>query len=114
MASVTRRILRGGCPTFLATARVCIVLSSPRLAHRGRALGATARMSAEVARRRELAQLVPDHVLADVDGDVLLAVMHANRQPDHQLQDGGRARPRLDHTLVAATRHARRLLEQRW
>src|SRR5262245_49288627 len=34
------------------------------------------RVSLERPRRRELAELVPDHVLGDVHGDELLAVVH--------------------------------------
>src|SRR6188768_348597 len=37
---------------------------------------AVGRVALERARQRELAELVPDHVLRDVDRDVLLAVVH--------------------------------------
>ena len=42
----------------------------------------------------ELAELVPDHRLADEDGDVFLAVVHGDRVPDHLREDRRRARPR--------------------
>src|SRR5512135_3204585 len=37
----------------------------------------------------ELAELVPDHVLRDVHGDELLAVVDGQRVPDHLGDDGG-------------------------
>src|SRR6185312_2918104 len=40
-------------------------------------------VAAEDAGRRELAELVADHRLADEDGDVFLAVVHRDRVTDH-------------------------------
>src|SRR3989442_9990417 len=57
-------------------------------------------MAFERARERELAQLVADHLVADVDRDVLLAVMHGDRQTDEIRNDGRAARPGLDRALV--------------
>src|SRR5712691_5459866 len=54
----------------------------------------------EDARQRELAELVSDHVLGDVYGDVLLAVMDGDRQPDEIREDGRAPRPRLDRALL--------------
>lgn len=47
-------------------------------------------------RRRELPQLVPHHLLLDVDVVVDLAVVHLEPQPHEAGQDGRRARPRAD------------------
>src|SRR3954453_12928895 len=51
----------------------------------------------ERAGGRELAELVADHRLADVDGHVLAAVVHRERVTDHVGSDGRATRPRLDH-----------------
>src|SRR5581483_6179416 len=59
------------------------------------------RVALEDARHRELAELVPDHVLRDVHRDVLLAVVHGDRQADEVGHDRRAARPGLDRTLVA-------------
>src|SRR2546421_6240793 len=56
---------------------------------------------AERARRRELAELVTDHRFGDVDGDVLAAVVHRDRVPDHVGDDRGATAPRLDDLLLA-------------
>src|SRR3954463_5268561 len=53
-------------------------------------------VAGEVARRRELAELHPDHVLVDRDGDEFPAVVDVERQADELRQDGGAARPGLD------------------
>src|ERR1700722_4355563 len=57
-------------------------------------------MPAEVARGRELAELVADHRLADEHGDVLLAVVHRDRVADHLGEDRRGARPRADHLFA--------------
>src|SRR2546421_11347624 len=62
-------------------------------------------MAAERARGRELAQLVPDHLLGDEDRHVLSAVVNRDRVPDHLREDGGRARPGADHPLLVAVVH---------
>src|SRR6266704_3608306 len=61
----------------------------------------------EDARQRELTELVSDHVLGDVHGDVLLAVVDGDRQPDEIREDGGAPRPGLDRALLV--RGARRV-----
>ena len=48
----------------------------------------------------ELAQLVPDHRLGDVDGDVLAPVVHGDGVTDHLGDDRGPPGPGLDHGLV--------------
>src|SRR3954447_22271803 len=67
---------------------------------------AVTRVAAERARRRELAELVADHLLRDEDRDVLAAVVDRDRVPDHLREDGGRARPGADHPLLVALVHA--------
>jgi hypothetical protein len=37
-------------------------------------------MPLELPRKRELAELVPDHVLGDIHRNVLLSVVHRDRQ----------------------------------
>src|SRR5262245_18356115 len=69
-------------------------------------------MAIEHARRRELPELVTDHLLGHQHRNVLLAVVHAEGQPDELRQDGRAPAPDPDH-LVAARRARRlRLLEQ--
>ena len=69
-------------------------------------------MALEGARERELAELVPDHVLGDVHRDVLLAVVHRDGQADEIRQDGRAARPGLDRALVAWRPRGLHLLHQ--
>jgi hypothetical protein len=61
----------------------------------------------ERARRRELAELVADHVLGDVDGQMPPAVVDRDRVADHLGDDRRTPRPRLDRTAVvhALRRH---------
>src|SRR5690606_32167970 len=60
--------------------------------------------------QRELAELVTDHVLVDVNGNVLAAVVHSDRQADKLGQDRGTARPGFDRLLVFALGSRVRLL----
>src|SRR5688500_8254855 len=52
-------------------------------------------------RRRELAELVADHVFGDRHRDVLLAVIDAEGQAHELRQDRGAAAPDLDHFVAA-------------
>ena len=54
----------------------------------------------EGAGRRELAELVTDHVLGDEHGDELPAVVHGERQADRIRRDRASARPGLDDLLA--------------
>src|SRR5258706_4920076 len=54
----------------------------------------------EMAGGRELAQLVAHHVLGDVDGDELPAVVDGQGVADHLRGAGGGTPPRLDHLSV--------------
>src|SRR5438105_14748842 len=58
-------------------------------------------VTAERARRRELAELVPDHRLGHEYRDVLAAVMHRERVAEHGRHDHRTPGPRLDDVLGA-------------
>src|SRR3984885_16235643 len=77
IASATRRSLRGPMRANLrcATAICGCSATAVMLLHRRLVAG----VSLEDARRRELAELVPDHVLGDEHRDVSLAAVHADR-----------------------------------
>lgn len=60
------------------------------------------RRGSEVYVRRELAQLVPNHVLGDDNVVVYLAVVHLELEADEVGQDGGGARLRPDRLYLLA------------
>src|SRR5580693_2790243 len=60
-------------------------------------------MAVERARRRELAELVADHLLRHEHGNVLVAVVDAEGQADELRQDGRAAAPDLDDVGAART-----------
>src|SRR5690606_36962170 len=60
----------------------------------------------------EFAQLETDHVLVDVNGSVLTAIVDGNGQPDEFGQNGGTARPSFDRPLVFARNGCIDLLDQ--
>src|SRR5215207_554865 len=62
-------------------------------------------MAAEGPRRRELTELVADHLLGDEDRDVLAAVVDRDRVPDHLGEDRRGARPGPDHALRSGVVH---------
>src|SRR5215213_9444336 len=64
-------------------------------------------MAIEGTGRRELAELVADHLLSHLHRNVLVAVVDAEQQPDELRQDRGAAAPDPDH--LVATRSARGL-----
>src|SRR5687768_15659848 len=70
------------------------------------------RVPVEGAGRRELAELVADHVLRHEDRDVLLAVVDAEGQPDELRQDRGAAAPDPDHLIAVRAARLLRLLQQ--
>src|SRR3712207_4516383 len=74
--------------------------ADPRIHHLPRRLAALLGLRAGVALEGagggELAELVADHVLGDVDRDVALAVVDAEGQADEVGRDGRAPRPRLD------------------
>ena len=61
-------------------------------------------MALERSRRRKLAQLVPDHILGNVDRNVTFAVMHAERQSDHVGRDRRTSRPGSNHLRALRAR----------
>src|SRR5580704_4026609 len=86
---------------------------SCRRSRPGGTLGLAVRgMTVERARRRELAELVPDHLLGDDHRDVLLAVVDAEGEPDELRQDGRAPRPDTDHLVATRRPRSVRLLEQ--
>ena len=62
--------------------------------------------------RRELAELVADHVLGHVDRNVLLAVVHAEGQADELRQDRRATAPDLDDLVASRRAHLLRLLQK--
>src|SRR5215472_15584475 len=94
--SATRRALRGARRMYRARASTSFALPRPAAA-----LRPSAGVAAEVTGGRELAELVPDHVLADEHGNVLAAVVDRDRVPDHLGEDRRRPGPGADHPLVA-------------
>src|SRR4051794_33125694 len=66
----------------------------------------------EGARGRELAELVPDHRLGHEDRDVLAAVVHGDRVPEHVGDDRRAPRPGADDGLGALVVLGVHLLEQ--
>src|ERR1700712_5494026 len=90
--SARSRPLSADSRTPRTIALVSIVLSS---------LGfLVGRVTLERAGHREFAELVADHLVAHVHGNVLLAVVHGDRQSDEIGQDRRAARPGLDGLLV--------------
>src|SRR5436190_18768515 len=75
--------------------------------------GRTLTVAAEDPRGHELAELVPHHVLGDVDGQELVAVVHGQRMADELRQNRATARPGLEHALLAAPVQAFDLPDQR-
>src|SRR5262249_35143990 len=59
----------------------------------------------ERPRRRELAELVADHLLGDEDGHVLAAVVDRDRVTDHLREDRRAPRPGADHVLLSGRVH---------
>src|SRR5262249_13496754 len=114
---LTRSILATAFASFSASARgwLFLLMSSPRSrrARAGGALGlAVGRMAVERAGRRELAELVADHLLGDHHGNVLVPVVDAEGEPDELRQDGRAPAPGLDDIVTAGRARGLRLLEQ--
>ena len=57
-------------------------------------------MALERAGQRKLAEFVADHVLVDVNRNVLATVMNRNRKPNKLRQNCGAARPGFDRFLA--------------
>src|SRR5918911_3162972 len=115
MRFTTRRALVGEIRTKLAEARASCASGAIRVAmtlllHPRSAFRAA--VSAERTGRRELAELVPDHRLGDIDRDVLAPVVDRDRVPDHVGDDRGATGPRLDHAFFVLLVHRVDLEEQ--
>src|SRR5262249_24896451 len=102
----TSASLRGLVRRLVATARASVSAWRPGCFDFAMALlplrllvGAVA---VEGARRRELAELVPHHVLGHVDRHVLLAVVDGEGQADEIGHDRRAPRPGLDDLVTAA------------
>src|SRR4051812_10699571 len=103
--SSTSRTLRGLMPMFRAMARAFMVRLSPGSARLGALVDELAAVPLEGARRGELAELVSHHLLGEVDGDELVAVVHRQRVADEVGRDGGAARPGLQHAPLPLLVH---------
>src|SRR5688572_5078877 len=62
---------------------------------------------------RELAELVPDHVLGHIHRDEFLAVVNRDRVPDHFGRNRRAPRPRLVNLALAGRIHVRNGLQKR-
>src|SRR5690606_35999873 len=102
------RILRGLCRTNFDTARA----SMTRLPRSRALVGQLPAVAPEEAGGRELAQLVTDHVLRDVDRDELVAVVHRQRMADELRRDRRGTSPRLEDALLASLVHLLDLRQQ--
>src|SRR5258707_8898600 len=69
-------------------------------------------MAREAPGRRELAELVADHVLGDENRQELVAVIHTKRQTHELRQNCRTPRPGLDHFITARTTRGLCLLQQ--
>src|SRR5690606_33945544 len=69
-------------------------------------------VAGEGPRRRELAELVADHLFRDEDRNVFLPVVDAERQAHELRQDGGAAAPGLNDLRATGRASGVRLLEQ--
>src|SRR4029078_5107248 len=103
MVAATRSSLRGLTRTVRSTALAS--LSASRRLLEGLLIARlllrnllVARVGREGAGRRELAELVTDHLLGDVHRDELLAVVDAERQADELRHDRRAPRPGLHHS----------------
>src|SRR5258706_12336347 len=72
---------------------------------RGRRGRIGARVAAKGPGGGELAELVSDHVLGEVDRDEFLPVVHRDGVPDHLRHDRGAPRPGLEDLLLVAPVH---------
>src|SRR5205823_1991219 len=70
------------------------------------------RVAVERARRRELAELVPDHVLRDEHRNELAPVVHREGEPHGVRRDRAAARPGLDDLLALSSARRRDLLRE--
>src|SRR5690606_32306991 len=62
-------------------------------------------MALKYARRREFAQLVPDHVLLNINRYVLTSVVNTDGMSDHFREDRRTTAPRFDDSFFTARVH---------
>src|SRR6195952_1820224 len=88
---LTRSMRATALASFSGSARgvACLPISAPLRLLVGR-------VAREGAGRRELAELMPHHLLGNVHRDVLLPVVHTEGEPDELREDRGAAAPDLD------------------
>src|SRR5262249_31136698 len=94
--SATKRALRGALRMNLARA-ITSITGLPTAAP----LGLTTCMAAEVASWGELAEPVPNHVLADEHRHVLAPIVDRHGVPDHLRINGRGPSPRANHPLFS-------------
>src|SRR6516162_1007293 len=71
-----------------------------------------ARMTVKSSGRRELAELVTDHVLGDQHGDEFVAIIDAESKSDELRKDRRSTRPRPDHLIASGPARFLSLLEK--
>src|SRR5690606_18351059 len=107
LRGLTRKVRASACASLSATRRFAfgLLISGPlHLLVR--------RVAVKRTGRRELAELVTDHVLGDQHRDELLAVVDAEREADELRQDGRPPRPCPDHLVAARLARLLGLLQQ--
>src|SRR3974377_505188 len=103
--SATRRHFCGEIRAWRSLAKVCMALLRRRLA--------VAAVRFEGARRSELAELVPYHVLGHQHRHVIAAVVDRDRQTDHLGRDHRAAGPGLNRAAVVLCSRDLHLLRER-
>src|ERR687889_520024 len=93
------RATGASCPSWEVISEISLYLVGARSAPPRTAV--VLHVPAEGARGRELAELVPDHRLGHEHRDVLAAVVHGDRVPEHVGDDRRAPRPGADHVLGA-------------
>src|SRR5712691_9027549 len=112
--SIRATALASFSPSLLSCAR--LPMSSPSRRRRGRRRAfrlPVRRVAVEGARRRELAELVADHLLGDEHRNVLLPVVDPEGEADELRQDGGAPAPHLDHLVASRRARGFRLLQEK-
>lgn len=69
-------------------------------------------MAAKSARWGEFTQLVPNHVLRDVNRHMTPAVVHRNRMPHHLGENGAAPAPSADYSLLTFFVHEGDFIQQ--
>src|SRR5690606_158049 len=104
LTRIVRRTARASLSASLRGALALPMLLPLRLLVRAMAVVGTG--------RRELTELVANHLLGNRDRDVLLAIVDATGEADELRQDRGAAAPDLDHLITPAFARLLCLLEE--